>query len=271
MTNMMLATPLFSDGATLSGSAVAASLPLSNLQRTPIGRITRFITPGAVRLVIDLGDSSKAANLVALLSHNGSIWGTARVRAANTEADLLGSPIYDSEMLPVRSNIETLGYDNAGSLEKNHFIHALSERIIARYWSIDVSDAGLPYFDVGRLYVSEAFQPSVNMDYGTQEGIIDPSAIQRTVGGRVVPLERKKYRFISLQLSFGSEDEMFGALYQIDSTRGTTRDVLFIHDCDKKPLLQKRTIYGRMSEMNPVTNDYYRLFQKSYRIEEIIE
>lgn len=271
MANMILATPVISDAALLSSSAMAGSLPLENLKKQAVGRVARFTSPDSAFIVIDLGNSPSAVDLIALIGHNASAAGEARVRAADAEALLTSAPSYDSGALRLRSNIVAPAYADVGSLARNHFILKLAVQQIRRYWRIDMTDTSISYLDVGRLYLSKVFQPSTNMDYGIKEGFIDPSTIQRTVSGRVIPNERTKYRYTELTLSFGSEAEMFGSAFDIEQARGSTRDVLLVIDNDNKPLLQKRSIYGLMATLNPVVNSYIGLFEKTYRIEEIIE
>ncbi|AEP08883.1 hypothetical protein MICA_546 [Micavibrio aeruginosavorus ARL-13] len=275
---MLLATPVLSDAATLSASTYPASLPVGNLKRMPIGEVCRFIDPENAFIQIDLG-TEKAVNLIALLGHNGSSRGYARVRAADVEADLLADPDYDSGNLPLRSHQS--GYDETwasgvddeqyGALDTNHFILHLDTAQNYRYWRIDMVDTEISYLDVGRLYMAKAFQPVTNMDYGVADGFIDPSTIARMVSGKNIANERPKYRFCELKLSFASEQEMYDIAFEIDRLRGTTRDVLFINDPSKKDTLQKRTIYGLMKGLAPIVNANFQLFEKSYRIEEIIE
>lgn len=271
MANMILATPQISDAATLSSSAVAASLPLENLKESAIGKVTRFTTPAEAHIIVDLGASPKAIDLIALLGHNASVTGTAHVRAAANIGNLITEPDFDSGIIRLRSNLQAPAYQDVGSLTRNHFLLKLDAERQLRYWRIDLSDPALTYLDIGRLYLSRVFQPETNMDYGLNEGFIDPSTIQRTRAGRLIPNERPKYRYAEFTLSFGTEAEIFGHSYDIEALVGTSRDVLFINDYDNKPLLQKRSIYGRFGVLNPVISPFYKLFEKSYRIEEIIE
>ena len=262
MANLMLACAAITQKATLTSSMVAAGLPLSNLKTSPIGQLTRFLTPDEAYIQIDLGENPQAIDLIALLGHNASAAGEVRVVGAADVPSLTSAPDYDSGALPMTEG---------DALARNHFLLHLPAGIALRYWRISMGDASLTYIDVGRLYLSKVFQPETNMDYGTQEGFIDPSTIARTKSGRGVPNERPKYRYAEFSLTFGSKEEMFGQAFDLDRWSGTTRDVLFINNYDDKPLLQKRTIYGRMAALNPVVNAYYQLFEKTYRIEEIIE
>lgn len=270
MANLIIASPEIGDQAKLTGSTAAASLPITNLKTMPIGHVTRFLAPAGVFIQADLGSNPKPVDLIALLGHNATAFGTARVRGANSLDDLSGSPEYDSGIIRMRSNIVAPDFIDQGSLASNHFLLHLPEPKTLRYWRIDISDPTAPYLDIGRFYLSKAFQPKININYGLKQGVIDPSNINRVASARIVANKKKKRRFTEFQMSFGTEEEMFGAAYDIDQHCGITCDVLVINDFDNKPLLQKRSIYGNMTTLNPVENQYYQLFEKTYHIEEIV-
>jgi hypothetical protein len=277
MANMLLATPILSDAATLSASDGPASLPIGNLQVSAIGRVWRSSDPENTFVQADLG-AAKSFDLIAVLGHNGSSRGYARVRAAADASDLLTDPAYDSGNLPLRSH--QTGYDSSwasgvddeesGALSTNHFILKLGAAISYRYVRIDITDTEIEFFDGGRLYISNAFQPSVNIEYGESEGFVDPSTISRAYSGRLIPNERPKYRVAEFMLSFGTKSEMYDALFEIDRLRGATRDVLYIKDPADTAQLQRYTIYGLMKPQ-PASNTHFSLFEKQFRIEEIIE
>jgi len=216
----------------------------------------------------------QAVNLVALIGHSGSSRSYARVRAAAVEANLTTTPDFDTGLQPFRSH--QTGYDATwaltadeakGAFDKNMFMQFFGAQTY-RYWQIDIIDPLASYIDIGRLYISKAFQPTTNIEYGLKEGITDPSRKTRTVSGEVIPLERKKWRYVDFSLGYASEDEMFDGIFTIEYMRGTTKDVLFVIDPDNIPRLQQRSYYGMM-ENQPVSNATYSLFNKTFRIEEI--
>lgn len=269
MGNMLLAMPTISDSAIITGSSTAGDLPITNLKTAPIGQTARFLTPSAVNIQANI---SGEINLIAVLGHNGSATGTARVLAATTEAALDVAPDYDSGLLPIRSNQpDYTGSNISGAMETNHFIHFLPSALDYQFWRVELSDPSLTYLDVGRFYLSKAWQPETNMDYGCQIGWVDPSTSSRTVSGRIVTMQRPKYRYVDFQLSFASEQEMYDNAFEIDRLRGTSKDVLFINDPDAMSMIQKRSVYGTMQSLSPIINAHFSLFEKSFRIEEIIE
>lgn len=93
----ILASPKWSDAATLTASHEQAQTPASNLQRIQPTDIwsTLNLTP---HLKLDFGDAPtyEAGNLVALLFTNASRRDTWRVRTAATEGALTSAPVFDS-------------------------------------------------------------------------------------------------------------------------------------------------------------------------------
>lgn len=277
MANMVLAMPVLSDAATLSASNSAGTLPIGNLQKRSLKEVWRALDPENAFIIIDLGEA-KEINLVALLGHNGSSRASGRVRAASTEGDLTTSPGYDSGLLPFRSHQS--GYDASwasgvadeeyGALDKNMFLLWLGNATETyRYWRIDIDDPNISFLDVGRLYISKAWQPQTNMDYGLAEGFIDPSRKPRTVSGEVSPVQRQAYRYSEFQLSFLNEAAMYDNVFEIERLRGRSKDVLFIQDPEATDHLQRRSVYGLMESLQPIINYAFSLFQKTFRIEEI--
>ncbi len=308
MQNMILATPVLSDAAILTGTASSGALGINNLKRMSLKQVYRAAS-GTAFIQADLL-TPQTINLVALMGHSGSQASYARVRGSNDKSFSSG---YDSGLVNFRSHqvasfssfydpvllsfpmIDVPGYlvtededrlitedgfflihdvsyeediPDRIPLEKSMFMQFFTAQTF-RYWRIDIVDPLSLYIDIGRLYISKAFQPKTNIEYGINEGIFDPSRKTRTVSGEVIPLERNKWRFVDFSLGYATKEEMFGEIFPIENMRGTTKDVLFVVDPDEKEHLQYRSYYGTMANQ-PISNPMYSLFSKTFRIEEII-
>lgn len=94
MSNAVIATPEWSDAATITANSEEAAFPVTNLQlRNPTDIFKSISTDFTITL--DRG-SAMPFNLVSLLFHNGSEFSGFRVRAAATEGLLTSAPAYDS-------------------------------------------------------------------------------------------------------------------------------------------------------------------------------
>lgn len=276
MQNMLLAMPILSDLATIKGSASSGNLGIGNLKTMPLKEVYRAADASSVYIEVDFSKPEQI-NFLSLIGHSGSSRSFARVRASNILSDLTSNPAFDSGDVPFRSH--QTGYDNIwanlvideqyGAMERNLFFQYFAT-INMRYWRIDISDPNSDYLDIGRLYVAKAWQPSTNMNYGTGMGFIDPSRKARTKAGDPMSNRRPAYRYVDFSLSFADEGEMYDNAFEFDRLRGRTKDVLFIHDPDAKHTLQKRAIYGTMESLQSIVNTNYNIFEKTFRIEEIV-
>ena len=141
-----------------------------------------------------------------------------------------------------------------------------------RWWRIDVSDGANPdgKFRAGRAYIAKAFQPAKNLIFNWPLGWIDDSLVEKALGGQLYPLERPPRRSIDFALSSLTEAEAFAEAFEFDRLRGNAKDVLAIRDPDATTYLHTQTIYGLMTGFRPIINRAFDLYEKTYRIEELL-
>lgn len=254
MSNIIMATPL-SDTATITGTSALGENPVSNLQKRELTSI--FRTSLVCQIDIDMG-SATAIDFISLIGHNGQ--GTVTVKAGTTSA----VTNYTSGSLNLITGTDC-GYD------RNCFATKIATQTY-RYWRLDIVDTGNPdgFFQAGRLYLSKVFQPAVNASYGLKEGYLDRSRNIRTIGGGVSSVNRVPLRTCEWSLDFVNQTEMYGTLRDIDLVRGVSKDVLIIPDIEDTTYFQKRYVYGILDELNPIVIAYHGIYQKSYKIMEII-
>lgn len=254
MSNIILATPL-SDTATLTGTTALGDNSIGNLQRSELSDIYRTSLVNEIN--IDLGAATEI-DFISIVAHNGQ--GTVTIKAGTTDA----VSNYSSGALDLITG-DDLGNNN------NMFAVEIAAQTY-RYWKLEIDDTGNAdgFFQAGRVYLSKLFKPSKNASYGFREGILDPSRKVRTISGGLSAVQRQVLRNVEFQMKFGSESEMYGELRNIDQVRGTTKDVIFIPDIDDTSYFQKRYIYGTMDELNPIVIAFYNVYQKTYKITEIV-
>lgn len=268
MANLILAMPTISDPATMAAvGSEAAGMEAVNLFKKQPSDLWRATDLGNIWFEVDLG-SAQAIRLIALLFTNATSAATIRVRGATSQANLTAAPGYDSTAV---SHWPTTGLDN---WEKTHAILWLSSAQTYQWWRIDVVDAANPdgYYQAGRLYLANPYQPSVNIQYGWGVGFIDGSPTSEATDGQLYIDERKKYRVLNFTLDFESESDMYGdnTAFDIDLRRGSSRDVLCIVDPEKTARLMDWSIYGRMQGLRPIVNNRFDLYMKPYTIREMI-
>ncbi len=263
--SIVLATPKLSDAATLSTTGtVASSLPLTNLQAMQPEACCRFTSLSGMEITADLG-AAAAIDTVWLGYTNATSAATWRVRAASSQAGLTSSPGYDSGSVSVWPASGLDDWDKVGGLLW------LSAAQTYRWWRIDIADAANPagYFDIGRLYLADAWNAGGIM-FGWSIGFLDDSPVERARGGQMHPSERPRRREAAFTLRGKSEADMYANAFALDQLRGRSKDVLAVRNPTQTTFLQHQTIYGLMTALRPIVNTTYNVFRKQYRIEELI-
>lgn len=255
MSNILMARPL-SDSATLIGTtALGNDNVISNLQKRELSSIYR--TSLVSEINIDMGAATEI-DFIALVGHNGQ--GTVTIKAGTTAA----VSDYTSGALDLITGTDY-------GLDKNMFAAKITAQTY-RYWKLEIDDTGNAdgYFQAGRMYLSKSFQPIINADYGLEEGLIDSSRVQRTMSGGVSAVYRQPLKTIKWSLSFGTQSEMYSTLHDFDTMRGITKDIIVIPDISDTTYFQKRSVYGTFDELAPIVNAYFGIFQKNFKVTEIL-
>lgn len=223
MGNLVIATPELSDAAAITAGNAATTMPVTNLQNMQPGLRWGTTSLEDIWLVIDLNAEDQPINLIALLAHNASSAATWQIRAAKVLEDLETKPDYD---------VTTTMWPNGGLInyESRPSFRWMPDRPTFRYWRIDISDSTNPdgVFRAGRLYLSNAWQPSRNLNYDWEIQFIDDSQRQVSLGGQVYIDRRGIRRRLSFTLPNLPESEVFGQAFEIDRRRGASRDLLAI-------------------------------------------
>jgi len=263
----LLATPALSDAATIERfvGLDVASMPLSNLQTTQLYQKCRTRDAGGDTLRLRISGITGPINLVALIGTNADAATQWRVQGS-TNAYPWTQPLYDSGTMSHWPDVSP-----AVEWSETLAIHWMSTPQTYPYWAIEVYFIDQPYYDVGRLYIANAYQPTIDVQPNWDLGIVDGSPKTVTPGMRTFVDRRPVARRLSFGLKFDSEDEAFDQAFEIDRRRGISRDVLFCLDPHTaNPHRHKQTIYGLMRELPPLSSPVVEFYEKSYVIEELL-
>ena len=140
----------------------------------------------------------------------------------------------------------------------------------ARFIEIDFfDDANVDgYIEGGRLVVSPAWVPSVNMQYPFSIQFVDDSRRSRSRGGQpfvdiVNKYRRQKIRFAGLE-----RNEIFATLYEIQRIQGVGLPILVIPDPDDMVNLHRLTVYGSLAATGDIHLDMADLWAAEITVEE---
>lgn len=277
MSNIVLATPELSDAATVTSSGETAAGPVENLKRLQPTDIWQAptLTP---YIEIDLG-AVTSFNLVSLLFTNataGAIW---RVRTADTQLGLTTAPDHNVSSLPLRHSLVWIDVAIGESApiivaqspdtgdKRNHAVLWVPGGWSNRWIRIDITDTGNPdgTFMAGRLYVSNALQPTYNHDYGAADGFDDDSTIDRTDGGQLIPNDGANRPVFEFTLNTANESERH-TVREINRKRGSSKDVLIVTDPNAAENPHDFVKYGLLQRRRVAVNTAFNRHQVNYQM-----
>lgn len=244
-----------SDAGVITASGAVAGQPAALLQDPHVGRRWRSLPGTSAALIIDLG-AMQALDTIALIGCNLTLAGTARVRVSTNDASAQSGNAWDSGPLTGLCD-PAYGY----------LIHLLPAPVSGRYVRIDLTDAALPDIEAGRLVVGARQQFAFNFAYGWQWGRVDRSRKTESRGGQVFISRDNSYRTAQLTFENVNEDQRYGFVEDMDRLNAEHDDVLFLTDPDSSNL-GRDTIWGLVDGLEPVTQPYFDIYSKPYKLRE---
>lgn len=184
-TNVMLLHDNQFDRAAVSATSETVAMPATNLQDPQRTILYRSAAIGTQNIDITLAPDEGQVQAFALVDHNLSLAGTVRLQAwsdalggANQVLDTTLQPYEPTYGYGVQLYGEGLygGYDiyinglsiaDARSVLRPILMTQIDPAITVRYWRITLEDAGVNYYQAGRVFLGPAWQPEVNFSWGS--------------------------------------------------------------------------------------------------------
>ena len=250
MIDLALAWPNRIDSAMLASSTTwQPTLPLSNLQTREYAQVAR--TTGATSLTITASLTRlRKIGAFAVVNHNLSVTATVQFKAYYG-ADNTSTLVWDSGVLaawPVNHDQSLLVFEDVDfweakiSNEEREYYTKLAtwfapDNLAARFFEIIITDPDNPdgYVQLGRLFISGWWQPTVAPEYGDIEhNIVDPSEMQIVpeTGTRYYR-KLKKYRTTRISWKHLTLQEAWHGLNDAQRFEGTTGEMLFAATKDR--------------------------------------
>lgn len=211
--------------------------------------------------------SAQPWNAVALLFTNATAAATWRIRAAADQVSLTdGSEDYDS------GSVTLLAAGSDATWDRSHGLLWMPAGVTSRWLRIDISDGANPagYVRAGRLVVGNLWQPTRNAQYPIGWSHQDPSDLERTDGGALIPTARDVFLAADLRFDFLSEADAIEHLYEFRRLRGKRADLLAIADPDDDTYLQQHILYGLITRDDQLLHAGFRRYQHRLQLEELL-
>ncbi len=270
MADVTFATSIFVDDGTVTAVNEVSAMPVVNLQdRQPTTKWrTTSLSTSTMYAIVDLG-AAKTVNLVALIAHNATSTATWQIRGATSEGNLTAAPGYDStsvSMWPATGKPQNWD-DQLFSL-----LWIPSSPPSFRWWRVDAFDAanGDGFFEAGRLIIDNAWQPTVGLTPNWGFKWIDPGPREISVGGQLYPTQRTRHRIFEFNLDFNDKDAMLNNADELQRRRGRSQDVFILADPAGTTHLHRESVYGLMTDLQPLVNTAFDIFSQTIIVEEMV-
>jgi hypothetical protein len=285
VSNILLAYQNRTDEGTLSNGTWLSTLPLTNLQNRLVQRVARSndATLAATKFDIDLV-FAKTIGVVALVVHNFSV--SSKVRVLADDVSDFATPTYNSGWIDVWPSgmipQELLNWEDdnfwLGNLSANSragyqspFIHVLSSAQTYRYWRVEIDDTTNTdgYIQIGRLFMSATWTPTVNYNYGAALGYKDTTGIETSLSGAEYFELRTKVREFSFTLEWMSATEAYDIMLQLQRVAGVSGEILQIPDQSDIVRMPARAYVGRLVNLEQIDHHKLDKFKVQLTIREL--
>ncbi len=285
MSKIAIAFDNLLDAAILTGGSWAAGLPLNNLKTVDPSEPARTsdASNASTKFDADL-KTSQVVKLVALPHHNASLFAKWRVRVGNDPT--FTTHLYDSGEIDIWRATEPFGerqyaeftwgskLDSADSADFRPiaFVWIGDTGKIARYVRVEIFDANnvKSYFQAGRAYVSSAFQPTINLQYGAEFGFEDNSRTTRSRGGQPYTDVEIKYRVFRIPFEHLTTHEAHNFGQEIGRIRGKSGDMIVILNPEDTDNAARQSLYCKFQDYGKTEYAHLNDHRTQWIVEEII-
>lgn len=261
-------------GATVSGGSWQSALPASNAATrglAAVARSTNALT-SSTKLQFDLG-ASRTLRAFALVNHNLSSAATWAIKLGTSSG---GSQVYNGsaanvwQLTAFDATVAALGVDDA-TYQRNDYaaIQVLSQAYSARYLTVEIADTANAdgYVQLGMVFAGGVWSPTVNAEYGLQDGHNDLSTSSAAESGAPWDTPRRRQRHVRFLLPRLTQAEG-DIVHEMQRVVGTVDDVLYIPDLADAAAQQRYGFVGRLREMSALEYPVYAQRAKGFQIVE---
>lgn len=270
MANCMFCTPNFVDAdpsiatVSLSGGLWRPTLPLTNLANPDLASVARSVngSKDSTRFVVDLG-VPRDVRVAVLPNATVSRDATARVRGYADGA--LSQLICDSGVKPWYPVVYPWGslpwghpswWDGKLSAEDAKgfpipWLQVWPTEQIAQFWLVEIFDETNPlaYVDLPRLFLSRAWQPTINLSWGATSGLMSATSMKEAPGGKRFYNVRRKRRWAQFEFDYLPENEVLARGFDQAFRLGVEGQFFWIFDPDDTYHLHRRSFLATLRQL----------------------
>ena len=277
--NLRLVTRNWADYGVSITASTAVMTP-ENLKVPKLYEIWRT-QPGTSHSIQSDLYTSRPISCLAVLNYNFTGTGTVSLQLSNVSD--LSSPLFDNTSSPwsLQGHPTTPTFDETcrqqeSPYENLHDVFWLDQVYSARYWRVAFTLPTSQVFELGRIFVSDYWEPEFNMDYGASLSWNDPSILIRTRGGSPWAVRHIPYRVFRATISNIRQAQAV-LLMDLLKYRGIRNDIVlsgYTNFSDTaNPLVNiggKTTFPGHIMDLSPLTHTQGNLGTIELVVEEAV-
>jgi hypothetical protein len=267
MANILIGHGNAVNTTTLAGGSWAAAYPLGNLKDGRLALVARTTSAASASstITVDLG-AAKAVRAVGLVAHNISAAGTFTVEGSTSSSF---SPVGVTSGAVPAWPAGTVAADMAGMARP---CAAVAVSGTYRYWRVTISDAGnaAGYIQLGRLFIGDGWQPSINYQSGATLGFETDTSFERSLGGAEFASVKPLRRVMRFGLPALPHAEAFGTGLEVIRRSATHNEVLVIPDSADAANLARRNFMGRIRQLSPVEQPFSGSATLGFEVSELL-
>ncbi len=273
MPRPILAFPTFLDDGvsyepTLSNGSYTTTLPLTNIKTRHLSEVARTSNAlaASTKFDADLG-VARAVGLLAILVPNltQSSVPTVRWRGASDSGFI--SVVYDSGTVQAFPS----GVDRELADGLNIWTVTIpSTAQTARYWRCEIVDTANVdgYLDFARVFIAQAYYPTIAPVYGAKFGAESDSVRSLTDGGAALYDKRPIRRTVQFTIANIAEAEAMGDAFRLQRQAQTTGQIFFVWDADETTYGYVRRFPCVMRELSAIEHTFNTSHASAYGLVE---
>lgn len=160
---------------------------------------------------------------------------------------------------------------SARAAYQSPYIYPMSTQSL-RYWRVEIADIGNQdgYVQIGRLFMSSTWTPSVNYSYGAGLGYQDPTPIDTSLSGAEYFDVRSKFRVFSFSLEYILGTEAYAYALDLQRVSGTSGEVLVVADADDTTNGPARSFVGRLTQIGQIQQTQPSAYSVQFQLKELL-
>ncbi len=265
------------ENATLTSDATFVStLPLANLKSYLLPKVARTTTNDPFTITATFA-AAISVGCIFIVNHNLARLSTVQIKCYKD--DLL---VDDSDVMVVYPKVS--GYvaqsEMIATLRRD-FAYYLPQNTSIDKVDVIFTPANSSYVQIGRLFISECYEPSGGVDYGDQPiSYRDLSEVKTTARGIRYAYQQQKLRSVDLTLKYLPESEIFNSIFDAQRRLGVTGEIVYSHtgrptlSSVPQGLAQSPEVYAQcfmanFVELNPLNQAFYRGYNTVLKLLEV--